>query len=447
MVMKNNTLDGYIKTSENTKKEEAHIDEPEQKQEESSICNVIKYEDEIIEPTLRYPMYKDSWVTCKLGELMDVGSVKRVHQSDWKSNGVRFLRARDIVAEYNHKEPEDYLYISEDLYFEYTKQSGKVSKDDLLVTGVGTIGVPMLIDNEDPIYFKDGNVIWFKNQQKINGNFLYYVFTTKSIQNFIRRSAGVGTVGTYTIDSGRKTPVSLPYSKDEQQQIGQFFQKIDQQITAQQEKIEHLKQQKKALLQQMFPTKDSSIPRVRYPEYTEEWYECKLGDVCSLINGRAYSQKELLDAGKYPVLRVGNLYTNNEWYYSDLELDDKYYANKGDLLYTWSATFGPHIWQGDKIIYHYHIWKIELSKQLDKQFAIQLLEQDKANILSNKNGSTMVHITKKGMEEKNIKIPSLKEQQQIGQFFQEIEQHIQFNTNKLEHIKQMKKSLLQKMFV
>ena len=125
-----------------------------------------------------------------------------------------------------------------------------------------------------------------------------------------------------------------------------------------------------------------------------------------------------MDEGKYKVLRVGNFYTNDSWYYSNLELGDKYYANDGDLLYTWSATFGPHIWHGDKVIYHYHIWKVELSDKLEKQFAVQLLEKDKESILSNKNGSTMVHITKVGMEDKNVIIPpNTEEQEKIGNFF------------------------------
>ena len=68
--------------------------------------------------------------------------------------------------------------------------------------------------------------------------------------------------------------------------------------------------------------------------------------MATFINGRAYSQDELLSNGKYKVLRVGNFYTNDSWYFSDMELDEKYYANDGDLLYTWSATFGPHIWRG-----------------------------------------------------------------------------------------------------
>ena len=167
---------------------------------------------------------------------MDVGSVKRVHQSDWRDSGVRFLRARDIVSEYKHEEPDDYLYIDQEMYDLYSAQSGKVQKGDLLVTGVGTIGVPMLIKSEKPIYFKDGNIIWFKNKNAIDGQFFYYAFTGKVIQDFIKESAGTGTVGTYTIDSGKKTTITLPSDRREQETIGKFFASLDHLITLHQRK-------------------------------------------------------------------------------------------------------------------------------------------------------------------------------------------------------------------
>lgn len=191
----------------------------------------------------------------------------------------------------------------------------------------------------------------------------------------------------------------------------------------------------------------NKTPKIRFKGYTEDWEQRKLGEVAKFINGRAYSQDELLSKGKYKVLRVGNFYTNDSWYYSDMELEDKFYAQKGDLLYTWSATFGPHIWCGDKIIYHYHIWKIELSDALDKSFAVQLLEQDKQSILSDKNGSTMVHITKAGMEEKNVLLPiSLAEQAKIGSYFQSLDNLLTLHQRKCESLKKVKKSMLQKMF-
>ena len=171
-----------------------------------------------------------SWEQRKLGDMMNVTSVKRIHQSDWTDSGVRFLRARDIVAAAKNEEPDDYLYISKEKYEEYSTLSGKVGVSDLLVTGVGTIGVPYLVRNLEPLYFKDGNIIWFQNSDKIDGKFLFYSFSAEQIQGFINESAGIGTVGTYTIESGKKTPISLP-DQIEQAKVGEFFQQLDNLIT------------------------------------------------------------------------------------------------------------------------------------------------------------------------------------------------------------------------
>ena len=176
------------------------------------------------------PFYTFSWEQRKLGDMMNVTSVKRIHQSDWTDSGVRFLRARDIVAAAKNEEPDDYLYISKEKYEEYSTLSGKVGVSDLLVTGVGTIGVPYLVRNLEPLYFKDGNIIWFQNSDKIDGKFLFYSFSAEQIQGFINESAGIGTVGTYTIESGKKTPISLP-NQIEQAKVGEFFQQLDNLIT------------------------------------------------------------------------------------------------------------------------------------------------------------------------------------------------------------------------
>ena len=179
----------------------------------------------------------------------------------------------------------------------------------------------------------------------------------------------------------------------------------------------------------------------------DEWEQHEFGDIAKFINGRAYAQNELLPTGKYKVLRVGNFYTNESWYYSNLELVDKYYAKYGDLLYTWSATFGPHIWHGEKVIYHYHIWKVDVSNRLDKYFAMQLLEQDKHDILSGYNGSTMAHITKYGMEKKRVTIPpNIEEQKQLGIFLGKLDNLIALHQHKLTKLQLLKKSMLTKMF-
>ena len=202
-------------------------------------------------PEIRFKGFTEAWEQRKLGDMMNVTSVKRIHQSDWTDSGVRFLRARDIVAAAKNEEPDDYLYISKEKYEEYSALSGKVGVSDLLVTGVGTIGVPYLVRNLEPLYFKDGNIIWFQNSDKIDGKFLFYSFSAEQIQGFINESAGIGTVGTYTIESGKKTPISLP-NQIEQAKVGEFFQQLDNLITLHQRELEKLKNLKKACLEKMF---------------------------------------------------------------------------------------------------------------------------------------------------------------------------------------------------
>ena len=203
-------------------------------------------------PEIRFAGFTDAWEQRKLGAIMNVTSVKRIHQSDWTNSGVRFLRARDIVSAAKNEEPEDYLYISKDKYDECSMISGKVALGDILVTGVGTIGVPYLIKDLAPLYFKDGNIIWFQNENKVDGHFLLYSFWSETVQRFIEESAGTGTVGTYTIESGKRTPIYLPRKKEEQHRVGDFFRCLDHLITLHQRKLEKLKNIKKSCLKKMF---------------------------------------------------------------------------------------------------------------------------------------------------------------------------------------------------
>jgi len=145
------------------------------------------------------------------------------------------------------------------------------------------------------------------------------------------------------------------------------------------------------------------------------WPTKKISEVCRLVNGRAYSKSELLAAGKYPVLRVGNFFTNDKWYHSDLELEADKYCDTGDLLYAWSASFGPRFWTGGKVIYHYHIWKVLPDPELiDPRYLFWFFEWDKEQIKGDHGtGTTMIHVSKGSMEQRGIKVPPLPEQRRI----------------------------------
>lgn len=147
----------------------------------------------------------------------------------------------------------------------------------------------------------------------------------------------------------------------------------------------------------------------------KNWELVRLGDVCNLINGRAYKKTELLHEGKYPVLRVGNFFSNRSWYYSDLELGDSKYCDNGDLLYAWSASFGPRIWEGGKVIYHYHIWKTNLNlDRVDKKYLYYWFEWDTERIKATQGvGTTMIHVTKEAMENRGLYLPAISEQKRI----------------------------------
>ncbi|WP_083245285.1 restriction endonuclease subunit S [Paraburkholderia nodosa] len=146
----------------------------------------------------------------------------------------------------------------------------------------------------------------------------------------------------------------------------------------------------------------------------EGWALARLGDVINVLNGRAYKKPEMLSEGT-PLLRVGNLFTSNEWYYSDLELEPEKYIDDGDLIYAWSASFGPFIWQGGKVIYHYHIWKMDFfsKSHVDKFFFRNYLEAISASIKASGNGIAMIHMTKERMEKLVLPIPPLAEQHRI----------------------------------
>ncbi|MCF7355527.1 restriction endonuclease subunit S [Vibrio sp. CK2-1] len=191
------------------------------------------------------------------------------------------------------------------------------------------------------------------------------------------------------------------------------------------------------------------VPELRFPEFivSEGWRRTTFGAEATFINGKAYKQDELLDKGKYRVLRVGNFFTNKEWYYSDLELSNDKYCDNGDLLYAWSASFGPRIWTGEKVIYHYHIWKVIEKEQVSKSFLYVLLEFETEKMKAQSaNGLGLLHITKGAIEGWACAFPKLKEQQKIADCLSSMDDLITANTKKLESLKSHKKGLMQKLF-
>ena len=159
----------------------------------------------------------ESWSWARLKNIVNVVSARRVHQSDWKSSGVPFYRAREIgkLSEQDHVENE--LFISEELFFELS-QSGVPQKDDLMITAVGTLGKVYIVKKEDRFYYKDASVICLENYGKIIPEYLRVVIHSPYLTELIKKKSAGTTVDTITIVTANEYLIPIP-PKNEQQRI------------------------------------------------------------------------------------------------------------------------------------------------------------------------------------------------------------------------------------
>ena len=410
-------------------------------------------------PEIRFNQFNENWSIISLGDLMNVGSVKRVHQADWCDTGVRFLRARDIVAFAKNEDIADPIYISQDRYEEYSKLSGKVKVGDLLVTGVGTIGVPMLVGNDDPLYFKDGNVIWFKNENAINGLFLYYSFINKTIQNFIKDSAGIGTVGTYTITSGKRTPIYLP-KENEQIQIGNFFQNLDQSIALHEKKLSQTQNLKKAMLEKMFPKAGSTQPEIRLKGFSGDWGVKSLSDVSEKFEYGLNAQATTFDGiNKY--IRITDIDDESRKFILDditspnicFENCEKYKLSTGDILFarTGASVGKTYIYlEEDGLVYFAgFLIRAKVKDTFDANFIFTntLTERFNKFVLLTSQRSGQPGINAKEYGEYEFYCPNKDEQESIGRFFRYLDETLVLQQQQLQTLKNLKQAFLEKMFV
>lgn len=191
------------------------------------------------------------WEEKTLGELYSITSSKRVFQNEWTKSGVPFYRAREVVKLSEAGYVDNELFISLAMYNSYKAKYGVPKCDDLLVTGVGTLGRLYVVKDSDEFYFKDGNIIWFKSLRRVDSQFVKQLFETHIIKKQIEDGASITTVGTYTIESANKTKIPYPSIK-EQTKIASFLTAIDDKHTHSQDQLAAAKQYKQGLLQQMF---------------------------------------------------------------------------------------------------------------------------------------------------------------------------------------------------
>ena len=403
----------------------------------------------------------ERWVWCRLGDLFNIVSARRVHKNDWRTSGIPFYRTREIGWLADKKDAKTELFIDVSLYEEF-KKSGYPSEDDIMMTAVGTVGKTYIVKATDKFYYKDASVLCLENVGKVDPQFVCHVIQSPYFRSMIAEGAGGTTVDTITIIRANDYLFPLPPISEQHRivkGVDELFEQID--IIERSEKeleeaanktrdkllnlaiqghlvpqdpndepafvlLERIRAEKARLVKEgKLKKKDLEEKPISPDEIPfdipEGWVWCRIQDVITLVNGRAYKKEELLDKGKYKVLRVGNFFTNQSWYYSDLELEDEKYCYFGDLLYAWSASFGPKIWDGDKTIFHYHIWNVKFDERiLYREFLYYFFLYDKKNIQSSTTGSTMIHVAMENMKPRLLPLPPLSEQRRIVTKLEEI---------------------------
>jgi len=239
------------------------------------------------------------WEKVRIGDCCEITSSKRIFYSEYVETGIPFYRSKEIIESSQGQPISEPLFISHQKYNEIKVKYGVPVAGDMLLTSVGTIGVPYIVKPSDCFYFKDGNLTWFRSfNNRLSSNYLYY---------WVRSKEGFGVLNNTTIGSSQKALTILALKQIEiplppfetQEQIVEILSAYDALIENNQKQIKLLEEAAQRLYKEWFID-------LRFPGYEntpmhdgvpEGWERKRLADILSYVRGRSYSSKELADTG------------------------------------------------------------------------------------------------------------------------------------------------------
>ncbi|MDU5603955.1 MAG: restriction endonuclease subunit S, partial [Mogibacterium sp.] len=247
-----------------------------------------------------------------------------------------------------------------------------------------------------------------------------------------------------------ETTLMLPSSREEQHTIGTLFSHLDSLITLHQRKHEKLVQMKKAMLDRMFPKPGARFPEIRFEGFTDPWEQRKLGELGSVAMCKRIFKEQTTEQGDVPFYKIGTFGGTPDAFISR-ELFDEYqrlyqFPKVGDILISAAGTIGRTIvYQGDPAYYQDSniVW-LQHDERLDNGFLLQFLN---GKSWSSLEGSTLKRLYNKDLLNAEIATPSPDEQHQIGSTFAKLDDIITLHQREHEKLVQMKKAMLDRMFV
>lgn len=248
-----------------------------------------------IQPEIRFPGFTEAWEQRKLGDISDKVTEKNKHNefSETLTNSAEYgiINQRDFFDKdiSNEKNLNGYYIVRPDDFVYNPRISnsapvGPIKRNKLERTGVMS-----------PLYY-------VFRVHDVDKTFLEKYFSTNGWHKFMKLNGDSGARSDrFAIKDSvfREIPIPVP-SELEQRRIGLFLDKLDDAITLQQRKLDLLKETKKGFLQKMFPKNGAKVPEIRFPGFTGDWEQCKLGDIAKMYQPPTISGSELLDTG-YPV--------------------------------------------------------------------------------------------------------------------------------------------------
>lgn len=405
-------------------------------------------------PEIRFKGFSGEWVENSLGELIDIRSAARVHKEQWTDAGVPFFRTSDVVSIYKGQENTK-TYISHEVYNSLSEKIGKVTKGDLLITGGGSIGIPYLVPNDNPLYFKDADLLWLKNNKKFDGYFLYTFFFSAPFKKHINSISHTGTIAHYTIEQAKATPINT-CCDEEQTQIGSYFQKLDSLISQHQQKYDKLSKFKKSMLEKMFPKQGKTMPDIRFKGFSGEWEEKELGELAEIVRGaspRPIEDPKWFDnQSNVGWLRIRDVTEQDgrihylEQRISILGQEKTRVLHEKHLLLSIAASVGKPVINYVQTGVHdgFLIFKKPL---FELEFMYQWLKSFEAKWQQFGQPGSQVNLNSDIVKSQTVTIPTKEEQIAIGNYFQKLDALISRHQQQITKLNNIKQACLSKMFV
>ena len=226
------------------------------------------------------------WKKVKLGDCCEITSSKRIFFSEYVESGIPFYRSKEIIEKGKGEEISHPLYISKEKYDEIKGKYGVPQKGDLLLTAVGSLGIPFVVKDDSPFYFKDGNLVWLKHFQYIDPIFLYYWIKSENGYNALYNIAIGSAQKALTIAAIKGYEIPLP-PQQTQHRIATILSRYDSLIENYQKQIKLLEEAAQRLYKEWFID-------LRFPGHEntkivdgvpEGWEKKKLHEIAEVVMG------------------------------------------------------------------------------------------------------------------------------------------------------------------